>query len=114
MVSRLPPNMTHAWQYMGSPTENPMGVEIFGMVAGLGLRALVRLLVYELSGGPARDGRRFHVRRPPHSADRHPAQDVSAVHRDSARYRRAGAFEDEPRLRLPPESHAAAPTTIRP
>ena len=28
--------MTHAWKYMGSPTENPMGVEIFGMVAGLG------------------------------------------------------------------------------
>jgi len=36
MVARLPPNMTHAWSYMGSPTENPMGVEIFGMVAGLG------------------------------------------------------------------------------
>ena len=31
-----PPNMTHAWRYMGSATENPMGVEIFGMVAGLG------------------------------------------------------------------------------
>lgn len=29
-------NMAHAWEYMGSPTENPMGVEIFGMVAGLG------------------------------------------------------------------------------
>ena len=28
--------MTHAWRYMGRPTENPMGVEIFGMVAGLG------------------------------------------------------------------------------
>ena len=36
IVSRLPPNMTHAWRYMGSPTDNPMGVEIFGMVAGLG------------------------------------------------------------------------------
>ena len=36
MVARLPANMTHAWTYMGSPTENPMGVEIFGMVAGLG------------------------------------------------------------------------------
>jgi SSS family solute:Na+ symporter len=30
------PYMTHAWKYMGSPTENAMGVEIFGMVAGLG------------------------------------------------------------------------------
>jgi solute:Na+ symporter, SSS family len=27
--------MTHAWQYMGSASENPMGVELFGMVAGL-------------------------------------------------------------------------------
>ena len=36
IVARLPPNMTHAWRYMGSPTENPMGVEIFSMVAGLG------------------------------------------------------------------------------
>jgi solute:Na+ symporter, SSS family len=28
--------MTHAWGYMGSSSQNPMGVEIFGMVAGLG------------------------------------------------------------------------------
>jgi SSS family solute:Na+ symporter len=34
--SRLQPVMTHAWKYMGSASENPMGVEIFGMVAGLG------------------------------------------------------------------------------
>jgi SSS family solute:Na+ symporter len=36
MVGRLQPNMVHAWRYMGSPTENPMGVELFGMIAGLG------------------------------------------------------------------------------
>ncbi len=34
--SRLEPVMTHAWRYMASASENPMGVEIFGMVAGLG------------------------------------------------------------------------------
>ena len=28
--------MTHAWGYMGKPSQNPMGVELFGMVAGLG------------------------------------------------------------------------------
>ena len=28
--------MTHSWHYMGSASENPMGVELFGMVAGLG------------------------------------------------------------------------------
>jgi SSS family solute:Na+ symporter len=34
--SRLPPVMTHSWQYMQSASQNPMGVDIFGMVAGLG------------------------------------------------------------------------------
>jgi SSS family solute:Na+ symporter len=33
---RIPPVMTHAWKYMGSAAENPMGVDWFGMVAGLG------------------------------------------------------------------------------
>jgi SSS family solute:Na+ symporter len=32
----MSPNMTHAWTYMGSAKDNPMGVEIFSMVAGLG------------------------------------------------------------------------------
>jgi solute:Na+ symporter, SSS family len=36
IVSRLPANMTHSWKYMGSASQNPMGVELFGMVAGLG------------------------------------------------------------------------------
>jgi SSS family solute:Na+ symporter len=36
IVSRLPANMTHSWSYMGSASQNPMGVELFGMVAGLG------------------------------------------------------------------------------
>jgi solute:Na+ symporter, SSS family len=36
MKSRLPANMVHAWQYMGSASQNPMGVELFSMVAGLG------------------------------------------------------------------------------
>src|SRR5215472_10096096 len=36
MESRLPPVMTHSWKYMASSADNPMGVEVFGMVAGLG------------------------------------------------------------------------------
>jgi SSS family solute:Na+ symporter len=36
MASRLPAVMTHAWKYMGHASENPMGVEVFGLVAGLG------------------------------------------------------------------------------
>ncbi len=33
---RLQPVMTHSWRYVGHASENPMGVEVFGLVAGLG------------------------------------------------------------------------------
>jgi solute:Na+ symporter, SSS family len=36
MSARLPDVMTHSWRYMGDASQNPMGVEVFGMVAGLG------------------------------------------------------------------------------
>jgi SSS family solute:Na+ symporter len=36
MESRLPAVMTHSWKYMASSADNPMGVEVFSMVAGLG------------------------------------------------------------------------------
>jgi SSS family solute:Na+ symporter len=36
MMSRLPQVMTHSWRYTTSSAANPMGVEIFGLVAGLG------------------------------------------------------------------------------
>ena len=36
MSQRLPPAMTSSWRYMGDASHNPMGVEIFAMVAGLG------------------------------------------------------------------------------
>lgn len=35
MASRLPPVMTHSWKYMSHPSQNPMGVDMFGLVAGL-------------------------------------------------------------------------------
>jgi solute:Na+ symporter, SSS family len=35
MASRLPAVMTHSWQYMGHADQNPMGVEVFGLTAGL-------------------------------------------------------------------------------
>jgi len=34
--ARLAPAMTHSWEHMAHASENPMGIEIFGMVAGLG------------------------------------------------------------------------------
>ncbi len=33
---RLPGVMTHAWKHVGNAQDNPMGVEAFGLVAGLG------------------------------------------------------------------------------
>ena len=36
MAGRLPSVMTHAWSYMGDPSKNPMGVQAFSLVAGLG------------------------------------------------------------------------------
>jgi solute:Na+ symporter, SSS family len=36
MSARIPPVMTHSWRYMGDASQNPMGVEVFSMVAGLG------------------------------------------------------------------------------
>ncbi len=36
MAERLPRVMTHSWKYAGDASQNPMGVEIFGLVAGLG------------------------------------------------------------------------------
>jgi len=34
--SHLPAVMTHSWRYVAHANENPMGVELFGMIAGLG------------------------------------------------------------------------------
>ena len=34
--SRVPPQMVHSWKYMGSADQNPMGVDVIGMIIGLG------------------------------------------------------------------------------
>jgi solute:Na+ symporter, SSS family len=36
LASRVDPVMTHSWRYIGDASQNPMGVELFSMVAGLG------------------------------------------------------------------------------
>src|SRR5205085_5897552 len=36
LAARLPESFSHSWRGMSSPTTNPMGVEWFGLVAGLG------------------------------------------------------------------------------
>ena len=36
IAARLQPVMVHTWKYAGNTTSNPMGVEAFGLIAGLG------------------------------------------------------------------------------
>ena len=36
MAARIPAVMTHSWKYIGTASQNPMGIEVFGLVAGLG------------------------------------------------------------------------------
>jgi SSS family solute:Na+ symporter len=36
MASRIPEVMTHSWKHVGSAADNPMGIEAFGLIAGLG------------------------------------------------------------------------------
>ncbi len=36
IASRVPPTMVHSWKYMGSAADNPMGVDVIGMIIGLG------------------------------------------------------------------------------
>ena len=46
-----------------------MGVDVFGMVMGLGFVLVVRILVHGFPGGAAGHGREFDVGRPAHAAD---------------------------------------------
>src|SRR5690348_10246407 len=36
MAARIPAVMTHSWKYTADASQNPMGIEAFGLVAGLG------------------------------------------------------------------------------
>jgi len=36
VAARLPAVMTHTWKFVRGASENPMGVEVFGLIAGLG------------------------------------------------------------------------------
>ena len=61
MVARIHHNFpgqdyTHLWRTLGSFSDNPMGIHWTGIVFGLGLRDLVRILDDRFSGGAARAG----------------------------------------------------------
>lgn len=36
VTARLSPQMTQTWRHLSSPADNPMGVEVFGLIMGLG------------------------------------------------------------------------------
>ena len=67
---------TDSWRHMGSPENNPMGVEWFGMGDGLGICALVRLLVHRLPRGAAGDGGQLDVGRAANATHRRRSQDA--------------------------------------
>ena len=98
---RLPDVMTHAWKYVGHASENPMGVEAFGLVAGLGFVLSFGywctdfLVVQRAMAAESMSGRAAH------SADRGVSEDDHAVHRDSAGHRGAGADADGAGYALP-------------
>ena len=58
--------MTHAWRYVGNADQNPMGVEAFGLVAGLGFVLSFGYWCTDFLVDPARHGRR--TRCPPRAA----------------------------------------------
>ena len=70
---RLDSHAGHTW---AAPADESHGSRLVRHGDGTGLRAFLRLLVHELPGGAAGHGRQFHVRRPPHAADRRHSQDV--------------------------------------
>ena len=113
IVSRLPAQHDARLALHGQPHRKPHGRRDLRHGRRPRLRALVRLLVYELPGGPARHGRRFHVGRAPHPPDRHAAQNVPALHRHPAGHRRAGSFQDESAATPSRSKPPAAPITIR-
>ena len=112
MASRVPPVMTHSWQHVGNAAENPMGVEAFGLIAGLGFvlsfgywctdfLVVQRAMAAEIMSA---------ARRTPVLAA-FPEND-HPVHRDRAGHCGAGAHENEHRL-YPPAERTAATTTTR-
>ena len=52
---------THSWEYMNKASANPMGVEWFGMVMGLGFVLSFGYWCTDFLGGAAGDGGRFDV-----------------------------------------------------
>ena len=65
---------------------------------GPGLRAVFRILVHGLPGGPARHGGELDVGRAAHSVDRGVPENGDALHRDRAGNCGDGAHENERRL----------------
>ena len=67
---------TESWRHLGFRELQPDGRRVVRARDGLGLRALLRLLVHRLPGGAAGDGRRFDDRRAADAAARGVSQDA--------------------------------------
>ncbi len=84
--------MPHTWKYVGSASANPMGVEAFGLIAGLGFVLSFGywctdfLVVQRAMAAETMSA----ARRTPQSAAS--SEDDYAVYRDPARHCGAGIF----------------------
>ena len=101
---RLPDVMTHAWKYVGHADQNPMGVEAFGLVAGLGFVLSFGywctdfLVVQRAMAADSMSSRA------PYPAAGRVSENDHAVYRDPARHCGSGAYEDAvPGYSLPPK-----------
>ena len=80
---------TTAWKpVLAGPANNPMGVDWFAIIFGLGFVLSFRLLVHQLPCRPARHGGKEHGRRPQYPARRRRAQNAVSVPRHRARHDR--------------------------
>ena len=80
----LGPAYTHSWRGMAHANTNPLGVEWFALVMGLGFVLSLWLLVHGFSGDPARDGCGLGAGGAAGAADCCDPEDVLSVSGDSA------------------------------
>ena len=99
ITNRLQPVMTHSWKYAAHASENPMGVSIFGLVAGLGFVLsfgywCTNFLVVQ---------RAMHAGSTPDAAFRRLSKNLHAAGCYPSGHRGGGADADVQRLHSAPE-----------
>ena len=95
IAQRASEQYVHVWAGVGTFANNPMGINWFGVVFGLGCGAFHGLLDHGLPGGAAHPGGQGHSQRGNGADYRRRIQDAGADHRDPARSVGLGGAADE-------------------